>query len=308
MAAWMSRASPTDYPRWWQSMESLLAGRIANCDVELWDEQPDPTVARCGLRISAAVTAGESTIVGLVQPLSAPAPAEARIAAVPAPAAAVPVINREELVREIHHRIKNHLQGMTGLVERYRNDYPALGPALDAIGGQLHAIGTVYGLLARSGRGDLALDEIARAVADGLSGLSPCGIQTHFPNGLPEWHIAESFCVSIALLVNELVMNAIKHSTVSADKPGVSVEGESTSGGCVLRISNPGRLPERFDFESGAGAQTGLQLVRAMLPFRGATLAFRMVEGEGRVEVELTLQPPVLVPSVQRGAAPRRGT
>ncbi len=201
-------------------------------------------------------------------------------------------LDRDSLVREIHHRIKNHLQGMTGLIERYRSDYPGLGEALDAIGGQLHSIGTVYGLLARSGRSDLALDEIAQAVTDGLSGIAVNGVQTRFPDGMGCWRIAEQHCVAIALVVNELLMNAIKHGGARPGMPPVAAECELVPQGCTLRIRNDGTLPPGFDFDAGTGARTGLQLVRAMLPSRGAKLSIRAVDD--KVEVSLLLEPPVL--------------
>lgn len=247
-------------------------------------------------------------LVGVIEALAGPSvhssqrAAPAGTAAVTpssaAPPTAVPSrgdntgLNRESLVREIHHRIKNHLQGMTGLIERYRNDYPGMGDALDAIGGQLHSIGTVYGLLARSGHRDLALDEIAQAVTDGLAGIAPNGVKTRFPDDMGSWRISEQHCVAIALVVNELLMNAIKHGDSRSGMPAVTVDCEGLPQGCTLNIRNAGTLPPGFDLDAGTGARTGLQLVRAMLPARGAKLSICAVQGT--VEVSLVLEPPVL--------------
>jgi len=201
-------------------------------------------------------------------------------------------MDRDSLVREIHHRIKNHLQGMTGLIERYRGDHPALGEALDAIGGQLNSIGTVYGLLARSGRTDLTLSEIAQAVTDGVCGIAVNGITTRFPDGSGRCRIGEQHCVAIALVVNELLMNAIKHGGSERGLPPVTVACELLPEGCLLRICNAGTLPPGFDFEAGTGTRTGLQLVRAMLPSRGARL--QLHSSGTQVEVALELAAPVL--------------
>jgi two-component sensor histidine kinase len=201
-------------------------------------------------------------------------------------------MDRDSLVREIHHRIKNHLQGMTGLIERYRSDHPVLGEALDAISGQLNSIGTVYGLLARSGRTDLALSEIAQAVTDGVRGIAVNGITTRFADGSDPFRIGEQHCVAIALVVNELLMNAIKHGGAERGLPPVTVACERLPGGCLLRICNAGTLPPGFDFDAGTGTRTGLQLVRAMLPSRGARL--RLHASGTQVEVTLDLAAPVL--------------
>lgn len=291
--AWLAAAPPQDYPRLTRQMYRILDGKSDRFEIDLRGR--NPARPQAGLRLTAfRAHAPGNDLVGVIEALSGIPAHPPQWSA--APAGAEPStdtgLDRDSLVREIHHRIKNHLQGMTGLIERYRSDYPGLGEALDAIGGQLHSIGTVYGLLARSGRSDLALDEIAQAVTDGLAGIAVNGVQRRFADGIGRWRIAEQHCVAIALVVNELLMNAIKHGGSKPGMPPVTAECELAAQGCTLRICNDGALPPGFDFDAGTGARTGLQLVRAMLPGRGAKLSIRAVEG--KVEVSLLLEPPVL--------------
>lgn len=302
LGAWLAHAPPQDYPQLMQSIERILDGEIDRFEMDL--HGTDPARPRQALRITALrARSPGNELVGVIEAVHvprarAPAPARTTPNAGPAPENAGAAsssdtgLDRNSLVREIHHRIKNHLQGMTGLIERYRSDYPGLGEALDAIGSQLHSIGTVYGLLAQAGRSDLALDEIAQAVTDGLGGIATNGVQTRFPEGMRRWRIAEQHCVAIALVVNELLMNAIKHGGSRPGMPPVRVDCTLIPQGCMLCIRNEGTLPPDFDFDSGKGARTGLQLVRAMLPGRGAKLSVRTIETA--VEVTLLLEPPVL--------------
>jgi len=297
LGAWLAQAPPQDYPRLMTQMERILGGEVDRFEMRLHGS--DPARPDAGLRLTALrARMPGSELVGVVEAIEQPQPATPAPAARPATASVTGThagetgLDRDSLVREIHHRIKNHLQGMTGLIERYRSDYPGLGEALDAISGQLHSIGTVYGLLARSGRSDLALSEIAQAVTEGVRGIAPNGIATDFPEGIGRCRIAEQHCVAIALVVNELLMNAIKHGGSDPGKPPVTVACELLPQGCTLRICNEGTLPAGFDFEAGAGARTGLQLVRAMLPSRGARLQIRCTDTQ--VEVSLELAPPVL--------------
>ena len=305
LGAWLGRPLPPDQPRLIRQMERLVSGDIERFELDL--RGCNPAQPQAALRLTALRGRGKGMeMVGMVEATpSAPATASAQgsqtappagTAPAGTPAGTKPGPERNTLVREIHHRIKNHLQGMTGLIERYRSDQPGIGEALDAIGSQLQSIGTVYGLLARSGRADLALDEIAQAVADGLRGIAPNGIQTRFPEGLGGWHIAEQHCVAIALVVNELLMNAIKHGGSRPGLPPVTVDCELLSGGCRLLVRNEGTLPAGFDFATNSGTRTGLQLVRALLPARGTT--FMILGSGGHVEVSLLLQPPVLAPTV----------
>jgi two-component sensor histidine kinase len=294
LGAWLAHAPPQDYPRLMKQMERILGGEIERFELDL--QGTDPSRPWVSLRLTAfrARNPGNE-VIGVVEAVDAPPPAPMPQAVAAPSGGAAPAdtgLDRDSLVREIHHRIKNHLQGMTGLIERYRSDYPGLGEALDAIGGQLHSIGTVYGLLARSGRSDLALGEIAKAVTDGLAGIAVNGISSDFPESLAHCRISEQHCVAIALVINELMMNAIKHGGAQPGKPPVRVSCEPLAEGCMLQIRNEGALPPEFDFEAGTGARTGLQLVRAMLPARGARLQIRSADSEVQVSLELAL--PVL--------------
>ncbi len=100
--------------------------------------------------------------------------------------------------------------------------------------------------------------------------------------------------MSIALIVNELFTNAIKHQSGASEGPPAPVRI-----GCacdddkiVVTIRNAGALPPGFDFAAGAGFGTGLTLVRALLPRTGATLSYASA-ADGGVETRLTLSAPV---------------
>jgi PAS domain S-box-containing protein len=56
---------------------------------------------------------------------------------------------RDTLVREVHHRIKNHLQGLAGLLNQHRRRHPALRDVLDAVLAQINAISLIHGLQGR---------------------------------------------------------------------------------------------------------------------------------------------------------------
>src|SRR5262249_54124828 len=53
---------------------------------------------------------------------------------------------RDALVREVHHRIKNHLQGIAGLLRNRLRDDPAARETIEAAIAQLQSVAAVYGL------------------------------------------------------------------------------------------------------------------------------------------------------------------
>jgi two-component sensor histidine kinase len=108
------------------------------------------------------------------------------------------------------------------------------------------------------------------------------------------WRIADEESVPLALIVNELLTNAIKHSERPAEGLPVPIR---IACGCndehiAVTLVNAGTLPPGFDFAAGAGLGTGLTLLRSLLPRSGAALSFAC--GGGRVETRLTLSVPVV--------------
>jgi two-component sensor histidine kinase len=101
--------------------------------------------------------------------------------------------------------------------------------------------------------------------------------------------------VPLALIVNELIMNAIKHSRGTVGGDPVEIVLESTGNRASIAIStHGGRFPGQFDFATGAGLGTGLALVKSLLPPAGAELRFANLVDPAGTKVELTLRPPVV--------------
>ncbi len=199
--------------------------------------------------------------------------------------------HRDTLVREVHHRIKNHLQGLVGLLRASgQGRGPACQAALDAAAGRVHAIAVVHGLQSADGAEEVAVCQLVEAICGGMGLVAPerpVEVAVAVRGGPARLDPAEA--VPVALIVQELVFNALKH----ADGEGaveVRVEGERRR--VEVRVANPGRLPSDADPLRGATG-TGLGLVRSLLAPHGAELRFD-AHG-GRVEAVLGLRPPVLV-------------
>jgi len=112
-----------------------------------------------------------------------------------------------------------------------------------------------------------------------------------------QWMLPESESIPIALTINELLTNAVKHSVVDADG-GVGCSLELLTDGVRLRVTNRATLPPEFSLQRIPGGVSGLGLVRALLPRRHATLAIEQTGAEVTTTVEL------LSPVVARAAAP----
>lgn len=212
------------------------------------------------------------------------------------------VRQRDMLVREVHHRIKNHLQGAIGLLRQKAHASPGLKSALDAAINQLSALAVTHGIQCGSVGGAPLLCDTVGEICRTLQGLSGRTVDWQIDNagrGCRAVRITEKEAVPIALVVNELVWNALKHSPDDAhdtNVPAVSVRLVADGQSACLRIRN--RLKENgagFDYAGGRGLGAGLQLVHALLPLQGARFSYAPAESH-EIEAELRLGDPVILP------------
>ena len=205
---------------------------------------------------------------------------------------AAAIEQREMLVREVHHRIKNNLQGVAGLLEQIAQRKPEAAEPIAEVIGQVHAIAQVYGLQVGQG-GPLLLMSVVEAIAASVQRTFGRAIRFEVRGAsAAAWTLPEAEAIPIALTLNELLTNAIKHSRATP-------EGEL---GCTLAcaddavqvlIANPARLPADFNLARIPAGVSGLGLVRALLPRRGASLVLE--QRAEQVLATLTLRPPHIV-------------
>ncbi|MEJ7139149.1 sensor histidine kinase [Amphibiibacter pelophylacis] len=185
---------------------------------------------------------------------------------------------REMLVKEVHHRIKNNLQGVAGLLQQSAQANPAAAAALSEAAGQVHAIAQVHGLQV-GGEGPLRLWDVIQSIAGSVQRMFGRDIVcTLLEPSASDFMLPENESIPVALVLNELFTNAIKHSPASqpvhchldAWPPTGQAE---TGAGLRLAIVNTGQLRTGFDLHSVRTGVSGLSLVRALLPGRGAELS-----------------------------------
>jgi PAS domain S-box-containing protein len=198
------------------------------------------------------------------------------------------IAQREMLVKEVHHRIKNNLQGVAGLLQQIGARKPEMAAVMSEVVGQVQAIAQVYGLQVGVS-GPLRLKSVLEAITSSVQRTFGRSIVMRTEGDAPErWALPEAESIPIALTINELLTNAIKHSA--------SVGDGATAVGCRLVcqddevrvvISNRGELPAGFNLARFPGGVSGLGLVRALLPRRSAGLDVEQHGGEVTATVRL---------------------
>ena len=197
------------------------------------------------------------------------------------------VSQRDVLVREVHHRIKNNLQGVAGLLQQMAFAKPEVAPTLNEVAGQIQAIAQVHGLQIGSA-GTLPVLGVAQGIFSNLGAMF--GADVRFESdapGLWRWGLPENEAVPLALVINELGTNAIKYR--SSRDLAIEVQVGTRSDGIAIQIDNAGRLPPGFDLSRVSSGVSGLSLIKALLPRRGARLRIEQLGSLVRTTLELSV-------------------
>jgi PAS domain S-box-containing protein len=200
---------------------------------------------------------------------------------------------RDALVREVHHRIKNNLQGVIGLLRQHITENPGIQPALESAIAQVNTVAVIHGLQSRLPQQELQLRELLLEVSNAAAAMalvphSPT-IQDTQPGDV--W-LDSGATVTIALILNELIHNAFKHGR-HADGTGVTITLSGDDKLTTVHISNPGdSWPGNLNLTTGTGCGTGLDLIRTLLPRHGAQL--NLYEDGVMLHAELVLSAPVI--------------
>ena len=196
------------------------------------------------------------------------------------------IAQREMLVKEVHHRIKNNLQGVAGLLQQNAARHPEVAAMLTESVGQVQAIAQVYGLQVGSG-GPLRVASVVEAIAVSAQRTFGRAVRVEVGGEEPgRFLLPEAESIPIALTINELLTNAVKHCAGGE----VHCALGCTADGVQLSIRNAGRLREGFSLAQFPGGVSGLGLVRALLPRRSAT--FSLSQQGDDVLAEMVLTPP----------------
>ncbi|MFG6448145.1 PAS domain S-box protein [Roseateles sp. BYS180W] len=200
------------------------------------------------------------------------------------------IAQRELLVREVHHRIKNNLQGVAGLLQQIAARRPDVKTILTEAVGQVQAIAQVYGLQVGAS-GSLRMAKVVEAITASVQRMFGRPIHTHIDGPLAaqamRWTLPEAESIPIALTLNELLTNAIKHSVDAPVRCTLVCETDRVR----VDIVNQGQLPEGFDLAKIPSGVSGLGLVRALLPRRSATLSLEPA-GSNEVRCSVLILPP----------------
>jgi two-component sensor histidine kinase len=194
---------------------------------------------------------------------------------------------RDTLLAEIHHRVRNTLQVMTSFLNLQMSKH-ADGPARDALRdaqARIQAMALVHNQLYRESNLDrIDLARLLPSLGQNVIKLYGAGDRVTLSSSLRAWPLSVARASPLALLVTEAVTNALKHAFPSGRSGTISLEAWQTDGRPVLRIADDG-VGMKGDGHSRDRRTIGLDVMQALAAQLDAQLE---IDGRRGVDVRLT--------------------
>ena len=155
--------------------------------------------------------------------------------------------DKDALLMELQHRVKNNLQIITALVRMEARSIPdgETGERFDRLAGRIGALALLYSSLSGEGLGETVdlgtyLSQVASSV---MQAHATAGIRLELK--IDTWPVSINVAMPTGLVVNELLTNALKHAFVGRDGGTIGVTCTVDNSGCRVVISDDGvGLPE----------------------------------------------------------------
>ncbi len=167
------------------------------------------------------------------------------------------------LLRELHHRVKNNLATVAGILslQRRRTRSPEVRNTLAESVNRVQGLAATHDLLAHEDVSEARLDDIARKIVGvAHANLSPPDKHINFQVEPSPIVIPSRAVTILALVINEMISNAIKHGLAGVSRGTITIRGHEEDGVIVVQVLDTGKGPDQPFEESGEGSGEGLGL------------------------------------------------
>ncbi|MBN9503083.1 MAG: hypothetical protein BGO01_08040 [Armatimonadetes bacterium 55-13] len=188
---------------------------------------------------------------------------------------------RDTLMQEMHHRVKNNLQQVASLLrlQMRHGQYKSLEEAMNDSLARILAIASVHDLLSREDLDHVGIRSIAETlVQHQQSSLMLPDRRIKFDVRGAEVRLNMTQATQIALVLNELILNAVEHGFKITTDGEIHVNVEEKEEEVSLWVSNSGdQLPPDFDISTAS--HLGLQIVENLVRSLGGRFSLKNVLG-----------------------------
>src|SRR6266581_965127 len=181
------------------------------------------------------------------------------------------------LLRELHHRVKNNLATVAGILslQRRRTKSPEVRNTLAESVNRVQGLAATHDLLAHEDVSEAKVEDIARKIVGvANANLRPPAKHITFEVEPCPIVIPSRAVTILALVLNEMVSNAIKHGMVGLKEGTVTIRGREEDGMVIVQVIDSGKGPPEPLEES-----LGLSLIKQLIGDLDGHFVLRRFEG-----------------------------
>ncbi len=187
--------------------------------------------------------------------------------------------DKDMLIQEVHHRVKNNLQVMASLInlQASRVSDPELFDILQDSRSRIMAMAYVHELLYRNTQfSSLKVADYLGELASALSSTYGTGRDIRISLKSDDTGLPVDRAVPCGLIVNELVTNSLKHGFVGRDGGDISISVRSLDGKVIIEVADDG--VGTLEMVHG-GSGLGMTIVGGLVRQLGATMEIKEDKG-----------------------------
>ncbi len=187
--------------------------------------------------------------------------------------------DKEILLTEVHHRVKNNLQIILSLINLNKNFDTNPDVILNDTENRIYAMALIHEkIYVSSSLSKINMKEYIESLVESLCNLYETNIQFHSKIKSIELNMEES--IPIGLIINELVTNSIKYAFPNNKKGNLYIEFKKEYQKYTILVEDDGiGLPENFDINSINSM--GLMVVENLTLQLGGTITISDCKGTG---------------------------
>ncbi|HKF39066.1 MAG TPA: GAF domain-containing protein, partial [Ktedonobacteraceae bacterium] len=181
------------------------------------------------------------------------------------------------LLRELHHRVKNNLATVAGLLslQRRRTRSPEVRHILAESVNRVQGLAATHDLLSHEDVSEARVDDIARKIVGvANANLRPPESCVTFEVDPCPIVIPSRAVAILGLVLNEMVSNAIEHGIAGITEGTVTIAGREEDGIVIVEVLDTGKGPP-LPFEEESGEGLGISLIRNLMGDIGGQFMLR---------------------------------
>jgi PAS domain S-box-containing protein len=173
---------------------------------------------------------------------------------------------KEILLKEVHHRIKNNIASIEGLLSLHMQaitNPEAIAVLQDAIG-RVNSMGILYDkLLLTEDYKDVSVKNYIESIAETVIALFPVSAMVTLDKRIADFQLDSKRLFPLGIIINELITNKMKYAFTGRDAGKIKISLTKDDKHVKLTIQDNGNgLPDGFDINKPEGF--GLKLVKML--------------------------------------------